>query len=214
MKKILSIIILAFGSIAFVACSEQKKADRSYDDYKEYVNDHRNNTENYYDREWNELEAEYNERRMKAEAKMDEWNAEMKTEYAQLQNDWESFKYDYIAEREKKEAEQLTSAMTAEMFPGGIAADMSNVTADNLLEVHTHFVNYVEMHKDNLTREQWDLVGVQWEALGARKNAVEKELKTADNMKIAEQKVKFGAIKTANMPTAKAEEKSEVKSDE
>jgi hypothetical protein len=214
MKKILSIMILAFGSIAIVACSDQKKADRSYEDFKEYVNDHRVNTENYFDKQWSELEAEYNEKRMKAEEKKNEWNAEMNAEYVELQNDWESFKYDYIAERDRLEAEEMTRNMTAEMLPGGIATDLSNVTADNLLEVHTHFVNYVETHKDNLTREQWDLVGVKWEALGARKNELEKDLKSADNMKIAEQKIKFGAIKTINMPTAKAAEKSDIKSDE
>ncbi|MBL0341361.1 MAG: hypothetical protein IPP71_10715 [Bacteroidetes bacterium] len=67
------------------------------------------------------------------------------------------------------------------------------------------------LHKDDLTREQWDRVELLWEALGTRKNEVERELKSSDNIKIAEQKVRFGAIKAANRPSAKLEENAEAK---
>jgi Skp family chaperone for outer membrane proteins len=212
MKKILSIIFVIFGSAAFVACSEEKKADRTYEDYKVYVSEHRDSVAGYYDKEWDELENEYNEKRMKAEEKMDKWNEETKAEYAALQNDWDSFKAQYQAERERRADEQKTATFVYEVMPQGVSSDMSNVNATNLLEVHTHFVNYVDAHKDEMTREQWDRVEYLWEALGTRKNEIEKELKSGDNIKIAEQKVRYGGIKAANRPGAKVEENAEAKS--
>jgi len=77
MKQILTIIALTVGSIAFVACSEEKKAEKSYEDFKEYVSEHRDSAAAYYDKEWATLETEYNEKRQKAEEKIGGWNDEM-----------------------------------------------------------------------------------------------------------------------------------------
>ncbi len=211
MKKILSVIALTVGSIAFVACSEDKKAEKSYEDFKEYVSEHRDSAHGYYDKEWASMEAEYNEKRNNAEKKIGDWNDEMRAEYASLQSEWDSFREDYLSEKEKRENVMKIDAMIVDLFPTGINSDLSAVTATNLLEVHNHFVNYVEVHKDEMSREQWDRVELLWETLGTKKNEVEKDLKSADNLKIAELKIKYGAIKAANRPSAKLEENADAK---
>ena len=50
-----------------------------------------------------------------------------------------------------------------------------------------------------------------YEALDTRKNEVEKELATKDNMAIAKEKVRFVTIKAMNRPTAKEKENSDAK---
>ena len=211
MKKILSIIVVAFSSVAFVACSNDKKAEKNYDDFKMYVVEHRDSADRYYDKEWSALEAEYNQKRQQAEAKIDNWNDEMRAEYASLQSDWDSFKEDFESEKMRRDNLLKNESMEIDIFPTGVKSDMKAVNASNLLNVHVHFVDYVSTHKDDLSREQWDRVELLWEALGTRKNEVEKELKSSDNIKIAEQKVRFGAIKAANRPSAKLEENAEAK---
>lgn len=211
MKQILSITLLAIGCLAFASCSDEKKADKAYDDFKEYVSERRDSAEAYYDKNWDELESEYNEKRLKAEEKIANWNDEMRAEYASLQSDWESFKEDYLSEKSRRENMVKTQTIVENLFPSGISSDLTGVTAANILEVHTHFVNYVELHKDEMTREQWDRVELLWEALGTKKNEVEKDLKTSDNLKIAELKIKFGAIKATNRPSAKIEENADAK---
>jgi len=211
MKQILTIIALTVGSIAFVACSEEKKAEKSYEDFKEYVSEHRDSAAAYYDKEWATLETEYNEKRQKAEEKIGGWNDEMRAEYASLQSEWDSFKEDYLNEKNRRDNVMKTDAMLVDIFPSGITSDLSAITAANLLGVHTHFVNYVEVHKDEMSREQWDRVELIWETLGTKKNEVEKDLKTSDNLKIAELKAKYGAIKATNRPSAKLEENANAK---
>lgn len=211
MKKTLSIILLAFTGAAFTACSENKQADRKYEDFKEFVSERRDSVDRYFDREWAEMENEYNDKRMKAEEKMNEWPEETKAEFESLQNDWEQFRSEYEVEKNRRDMEQKTADMLKNVFPEGISNDMNNVTSSNLLAIHTHFVDYVSAHKDDLTREQWDRVEFLWEALGTKKNEVEKDLKTSDNLKIAEQKLRYGAIKAVNRPVAKAEENEAAK---
>ena len=211
MKNQLLIILITISSIAFTSCSEEKKADKDYEDYKEYVSETRDSVDHLYDREWNELENEYNEKKMKAEAKMNEWNEATRSEFVALQNDWEAFREKYDDEHNRRAMEIKTAAIENDILPQGIAADMSNVTTANILDVHTHFVSYVSDHRDEFTREQWDRIEFIWEALDTKKNEVEKELKSGDNLKIAEQKVKYGAIKATNRPVAKAEENAEAK---
>ena len=85
------------------------------------------------------------------------------------------------------------------------------VTADNIHDVYKNFVNTVADNKDNFTREDWDEIKVLYEALDSRKNAVEKDLKTADNLKIAQLKIRFAAIKSLNRGGSKVVENEKAK---
>ena len=77
MKKILSIIILAFDSVAFVACTNEKKVDKTYEDYKVNVSERRDSMDAYFDEDWDNLDRDYNEKKMKAEEKMNDWNEDV-----------------------------------------------------------------------------------------------------------------------------------------
>ena len=85
------------------------------------------------------------------------------------------------------------------------------VTANNILSVYKNFVNTIADNKNNYTREDWDEIKVLYEALDTRKNAVEKDLATKDNLKIAGLKIKFVAIKATHRGGEKAEENKKAK---
>lgn len=210
MKNLIIIAILATTLSGLVSCSE-KKTPKSFEDYRSYVNEHRNNREAYADKDWTEIEKEYDEQRMKAENEMKEWSDEVKAEYASLQSEWEAMKAEATAEKERMMAAENPSGLFATLLPEGVNTDLSNVTAANILAVHEHFVNYVSTNKDAMTREEWDQAEILWERLGTRKNEVEKEIQGSENLKIAEQKVRYSSIKATNRPSAKATENSDAK---
>ncbi|MFN3641123.1 MAG: DUF6565 domain-containing protein, partial [Flavobacterium sp.] len=86
------------------------------------------------------------------------------------------------------------------------------VNKDNILKTFDHFVNTVYENKDSYSREDWDEIKMLYEALGTRKNTVEKEgLSSSDNLKIAGLKIKFAPMYTLNRMGAKAEENAEAK---
>jgi hypothetical protein len=204
MKQPILKVLLVFGLLAFVACSDKQNSNRTYEDFKNYVIDRTDQAEKYFDKEWSELEAEYNEKRIKAEEKIDEWSDETRSEFASLKSDWEEFKERYEAEHMRRNAVPELTVLEGALLPSGIKGNMQNVNAANIVDVHAHFVNYVEAHKDALSQEQWKYVEGIWEALNTRKNEVEKDITTDDNIKIAEWKVKYGTIKAINRPTAEA----------
>ena len=70
----------------------------------------------------------------------------------------------------------------------------------------------MDENKNKYTREDWDEVKVLYEALDTRKNVVEKEgLKSADNLNIAKQKVRYSAIKSTHRGVSKIAENTEAK---
>ena len=85
------------------------------------------------------------------------------------------------------------------------------VTAQNILGVYKNFVNTVADNKGNYTREDWDEIKVLYEALDTRKNAVEKDLASRDNMKIAGLKIRFATIKALHRGGTKSEENHDEK---
>lgn len=211
MKNPIKIMAIAILGFAVVACTQEKKSDKAYEDYREYVMEHQNNADKYYEKKWDEIEAEYTEKQQRAEEKMENWNDQMRAEYETLKQDWQSYRESYVAEADRKEKEVSDKMLLGTLLPEGIREDMSNVNNSNIIEVHKHFVNSVEAQKDNMTREQWDKTEILWERLDTRKNELEKEMKSGVKMELAEQKLKYGAIKAVNRPVAKSEENAEAK---
>jgi hypothetical protein len=96
---------------------------------------------------------------------------------------------------------------------GKIGDDMqfAFVTGDNILGIYQNFVDVVADNKNTYSREDWDEINVLYEALDTRKNAVEKDLKTSDNLKIAGLKIKFASIAATHRGGTKVKENAESK---
>ncbi len=96
---------------------------------------------------------------------------------------------------------------------GKIGNDMqfSFVTADNIHGIYKNFVNTVADNKNSYTREDWDEINVLYEALDTRKNAIEKDLATNDNLKIAALKIRFASIAATHRGGTKVKENSDAK---
>jgi hypothetical protein len=69
----------------------------------------------------------------------------------------------------------------------------------------------VKKNQNSYSREDWDEIKVLYEALDTRKNEIEKDLPSSDNLKIAKLKVQFAAIKSVKRPLSKVEENEEAK---
>lgn len=211
MKKILQFIFLIAISIS-VACNDKNKSDdKAYNDYKAYVNEHHDRSDQYYDRDWDEIENEYKEMRAKAEADMSNWSNERKAEYENTKQNWEAFRENHTSEKNRRSVAEGTKLIMKSVLPDGIKEDMSNVNNDNIMATYKHFVGGVRGMKDNLTREQWDYVEILWERLDTRKNELENNMKTATKLEIATEKVEYGSIKATNRPVAKTEENMDAK---
>jgi len=225
MTKTKLLIAAAIVSIGFTACNnENKEAKQDAEMLNIYVDSVENATPVYTVENWTAINKGYQERAALAEKNIAALSAEEKAKAEASKARYEALKAKYelaIKEQEMKAAMQ--PANTAPNFrkvlrdrlfgEGKIGDDMqfAFVTGDNILSVYQNFVDAVAANKSNYTREDWDEINVLYEALDTRKNAVEKDLKTADNLKIAGLKIRFASIASTHRGGTKVKENTESK---
>lgn len=202
------------------ATTEAAKQDAA--NLNQYVDSVENIPPVYTVANWSSIDNGYQERALKAEQTVATLEAADKAKVEESKVKYAALKANYETKLKEKEAEAKIAAATPDyrqvlrnrLFgEGKIGADMKFefVTADNLLSVYKNFVNTVSDNKNNYTREDWDEIKVLYEALDTRKNTVEKELPSGDNLKIAGLKIKFASIKATNRGGTKAAENEAVK---
>lgn len=225
MTKTKLLIAAAIVSIGFTACNnENKEAKQSAETLNVYVDSVENATPVYTTENWTAINNGYQERAAIAEKNMAALSAEEKAKAEASKAKYEALKAKYelaIKEQEMKNA--MTPANTAPNFrkvlrdrlfgEGKIGDDMqfAFVTGDNILGIYKNFVDVVADNKNTYSREDWDEINVLYEALDNRKNAVEKDLKTADNLKIAGLKIRFASIASTHRGGTKVKENADSK---
>ncbi len=215
---LLGTAILALG---FTSCknNDDEMRIKRVDTYTVYVDSVGNVAAADAKNNWAAIDAEYDRRVMDADAAIGEMSDKTA---AQERLDASKARYQALKDKYNAELEAEKQAMNDPQVqlrdsffgPGKIGKDMNFdwVNKDNILTVFNDFNNTFEANKDKYSREDMDMVKAIYEGLGARKNTVENEgLSTADNLKIAELKLKLAPkMKIARMG-AKAEETKEAK---
>ena len=222
MKKTKLLIAAAIVSIGFTACNTSTTKTKDVETLTMYVDSVDNMTPVYTTANWTVIDNGYQARVAEAEKNMATYSAEEKARAEASKAKYEALKAKYemnIKEAEAKAAMATTTPNYRQVLrnrlfgEGKIGDDMKFefVTAANILSVYKNFVNTVSDNRDSYTREDWDEIKVLYEALDNRKNAVEKDLATGDNLKIAGLKIKFAAIKATHRIGSKVEENKESK---
>ncbi len=171
---------------------------------------------------WTAIDNGYQERAMNAEKTIASLEAADKAKADESKAKYAALKATYETKMKEKEAEAKLAAAKPDyrqvlrnnLFgEGKVGTDMQFgfVTADNILNVYSNFVNAVQDNRNKYSREDWDEIKVLYEALDTRKNAVEKDLASSDNLKIAGLKIKFSTIKATHRGGTKGAENEEAK---
>lgn len=218
MKKYkIAVAAILIGGMGFLSsCDSQPKESENLKEFKSYVN----NVSEDAEADWNEIERNYQEKETAVNNEMNELTEESKKEFEDLKNEFNEKKMKANEMKMKKEEEMANSSMdnnpdapANKMYSIVMTPDrdmaMNNVTADNLLSVYTNFVDYINDNKDAMTIDDWNEAELIWDALNERKNVVEPNLASKDNLQIAKQKTRYAGLKTANKPVSKIEEKVE-----
>ncbi len=227
MTKTKLLFAAAIISVGFTACkTENKEAKQDAEMLNTYVDSVESATPVYTVANWTAIDNGYQERAMKAEKSLADLSAEEKAKAETSKAKYEALKAKYELAIKEQEAKVAIANANANGVPnfrkvlrdrlfgeGRIGDDMqfAFVNADNILSVYKNFVDVVDDNKNKYTREDWDEIKVLYEALDTRKNAVEKDLKTADNLKIAGLKIKYAAINATHRGGTKVKENAESK---
>jgi len=220
------LIAAAIVSIGFTACkNENKEAKQDAEMLNSYVDSVEGLTPVYTTENWTAIDNGYQERALRAEKNLATLTEEEKAKAEASKARYAALKTKYEFTIKENEATANLNAATAatpnfrkvlrdRLFgEGKIGDDMQFkfVTGANILGVYQNFVDAVDGNKNNYTREDWDEINVLYEALDTRKNEVEKDLKTSDNLKIAGLKLKFARISSTHRGGTKVKENNDAK---
>lgn len=224
MKKINFMFTAVIITAGFTACnnSETVMAEQDAQNLVQYVDSVESAPKLYTEANWREIDNGYQEWVSKADQSADKLSSEEKANAEISKAKYATIKAEYEANLKEKEAAAKIAAaadyrivLRNSLFgEGKIGTDMTFgfANAGNILDVYKRFVNTVDDNKKKYTREDWDEIKVLYEALDTRKNIVEKEgIKSADNLDIAKQKIRYSAIKSAQRGVSKIAENTEAK---
>jgi len=220
---LMSSVVLALAG--FTACNNSANdvAKQDAEKLNQYVDSVQDLKPVYTVENWTAINDGYNQRALESEKTMATLAADDKAKTEESKKKYEALKTKYEAQLKANEAAAMTAAPAGSDYrqvlrnklfgEGKIGTDMkfTYVTADNILSVYKNFVNTVADNKKVYTREDWDEIKVLYEALDTRKNVVEKDLSSGDNLKIAGLKIKFVSILDTHRAGTKVTENADAK---
>lgn len=191
-------------SIGFAACNNDEQHRKDIADMKQYMRNKQDSIDMYLDRTWEDMDREYQERRIHLAADTAKMGEEIRTEYYELEREWETYKGEF--ERKQAEHEQVAAmdALRKTLVIDGVRPDYTDLKAPDARHAYEHFVTTVEANKDAYTSEQWQVINVNWKALNGRKREIEKDISAADKAEIAKLQLKYTGIKAVNRPFAES----------
>ncbi len=215
MKNLKFLVITLLSGFTLLSCKNenQTNAEKAVADYENYVDSINNLAILDIESRWDYIENDYQLRKLATEnAIIAIEDREDLQEKIILSNEkYELYRTNYLEHQEKNQKPQFRATLFGN---DNIGDDISFtwVNKDNILNVFDKFTSTVTANKDTYSREDWDEIKMLYEALGTRKNTVEKEgLSSSDNMKIASIKVKFAPMLTINRAGEKSKENAEAK---
>jgi hypothetical protein len=215
MKNLKFLVITLLSGVALLSCKNenQTNAEKAVADYENYVDSINNIAILDIESRWDYIENDYQLRKLATEnALVAVEDREDLQEKVILSNEkYELYRTNYLEHQEKNQKPQFRATLFGN---DNIGDDISFtwVNKDNILSVFDKFTSTVTENKDTYSREDWDEIKMLYEALGTRKNTVEKEgLSSSDNMKIASIKVKFAPMLAINRAGEKSKENAEAK---
>jgi hypothetical protein len=215
MKNLKFLVITILSGVALISCKNenQTNAEKAVADYENYVDSINNIAILDIESRWDYIENDYQLRKLATEnALVAVEDREDLQEKVILSNEkYELYRTNYLEHQEQNQKPQFRATLFGN---DNIGDDISFtwVNKDNILSVFDRFTSTVTENKDTYSREDWDEIKMLYEALGTRKNTVEKEgLSSSDNMKIASIKVKFAPMLAINRAGEKSKENAEAK---
>lgn len=198
---------------AFTACNSSNSVKQDADNLSQYVDSVDHLEPIYTEANWKVIDEGYQDRNMKVEKDMTTMQADdkekveaAKTKYAALKTKYET-KIEEAKKANETPEQDYKATLRKNLFNDKLGADMNFgwMTAANVVETYEKFVNVVEDHKNDYTKEDWDEIKVLYTALDTRKEQLDKDISVKDRLKIAGLKTKYKLIKGVHRPLAEKE---------
>lgn len=188
------ITLLCLLSWSFSSCtvSREREVEDEMSEFRSWVNDQAATIADRTEQDWERAKADFRVRTQELDQRQDNFSAELKQEYQQLKDDFK----DLEEERVKRRRALKIAEWEANLL--GSFADKSTITGENLKQVYVQFMENVRSREGNWTDEDWEMAKMVLEQLNERKEEVDDNISTEDEVSIKALQMEFRTLEIAN----------------
>jgi hypothetical protein len=190
-KMFVLFLVLGIGLSACSASREQE-VENDISSFRTWVNEQAASLENKTEDDWKQAKEDFKIRTADLDQREDQFSAEVKEEYKQIKSDFSDLDEKRIQIRRDAQATAWDTKLL------GKYADWSTITTGNVKDVYINFMENVRSMRSMWTNEDWEMAKEVLNRLNDRKEIVDDELSTEDEVKIKALQMEFRTLETAN----------------
>ncbi|GAB2550188.1 hypothetical protein [Rufibacter soli] len=171
------------------------RAEKDLAELREWVNEKTDKTDSTATQKWPEVKEEFKQRSAQLEEKADSLSEESKAEYKELRRRFENWETRNQQRSQVPLHPETLARFEQELF-GSANALESNWTAAQMREIYTQFLQNVRTRRASWTASDWDYVDEVYRQLNLKKEQVEDQIPTKDQLKIKALQAEYLTLET------------------
>lgn len=188
----LLLVLLSYGFSGCTATREQE-AEGDLNEFRSWVNTQTNNVAERTEEDWQRTKADFQRRTAELDQKQNKFSDKLKADYEELKAEFR--KRD---EERGRVAERRSELSKWEKDLLGTYADMATINAENVHQAYVTFMDNVRSRREVWDNEDWEMAKMVLEELNDRKDEINDEITTEDEVKIKALQMEFTALETGN----------------
>ncbi|MBC5774915.1 hypothetical protein H8S95_12635 [Pontibacter sp. KCTC 32443] len=191
-KRAYQLLSILFTVALLSSCSASKEAEVEDElgDFRTWVNQSTANIADRTEEDWQRAKEDFATRTRELDQKQENFSDELKQDYQNLKDEFNKADEEY--ERNRRAA-RLTEW---EQKLLGTYADKTTITRDNVRQVYITFLENVRSQRSTWTNEDWEMAKLVMQSLNDRKDEVDEDLSTDDEVKIKALQMEFTTLET------------------
>ena len=186
----LLLVLLSYGFSGCTATREQE-AEGDLNEFRSWVNTQTSNVAERTEEDWQRTKADFQRRTAELDQKQNKFSDKLKADYDELKAEFR--KRD---EERGRMADRRSELSKWEKDLLGTYADRSTINAENIHQAYVTFMDNVRSRREVWDKEDWEMAKMVLEELNDRKEEINDEITTEDEVKIKALQMEFTALKT------------------
>lgn len=186
-------LLLVF-TIGISSCTtmREREVEDEISEFRNWINDQSARIADRTEEDWKQSKEDFRVRTQELDLRQNKFSAELREEYQQLKEDFNNLD----KEREKRRREAMVAEWDAKLL--GSYADKTTISKENVREAYILFLENVRSMHGNWSNEDWEMAKWVMNRLDERKEEVDDELPTDDEVKIKALQMEFRTLETTN----------------
>lgn len=190
-RHLIGITFLAAILLSSCTTSREREVEDELSDFRTWVSQTTSNISERTEEDWKRAKADFATRTRDLDQRQENFSDELKQDYQNLKDEFNN------ADKQYEENLRKARLATWERQLLGSYADKSTITRENVRQVYITFLENVRSQHGTWTDEDWEMAKMVMQSLNDRKDEVDEDLPTDDEVKIKALQMEFRTLETA-----------------